>query len=327
MSKRENREELFDNETSEWETAPEKTYSREDKNQNELLQYMRELNRYPVIRDQKEVAELVERWRKNGDRQAYDRLVYGNTRLILSIAFKYLGHGGVSLLDLLQTGFIGLINALKKFDPKKAKLSTYASWWIKAEIGRLIPSTTTKRAFHLPPKTYQRISLLARSINGFFDQHNRWPNDQEVHDWIHTFDGANEKTQNVKNMTLREIKLCRRLLTERYYSLDAPLPTNGEEEGGRLLGDVTADPEMDVAKIAEARCQLSKVQAEIDKFEPRTRAILRLRLLEDKSLEEIGERFGVSRQAIQQIEKKAIEKIGRKLRISTAKDKQRRLRP
>ena len=274
----------------------------------ELQQYMRGLlNRYPVIKDPEKVVQLLERWRHHGDRRAYDQLVYGNSRLIISIAFKFQNQG-VPLLDLIQEGFIGLMKALETFDPKRGSLSTFATWWIRSLITRHIPYVTTKRPYSMTPKIYGMVGLMARSLKNFFNQKGYWPNDQEVHAWIHTADGTADETRNVKDMTMKKVKLCLRLIYEGYSSLDAPLAINGEEENDRSLSDVVADTTVDVEKIVESRLELNKL-------EPRTRTILRARLLDETTLGEIGKHFELSRERIRQIEKMGLEKIRRRKKV------------
>lgn len=274
---------------------------------DELQRYMRELSRYPVIRDRKEVVKLFRKWRKLGDRQAYDQLVYGNTRLIISIARKYLGQG-VPLLDLIQEGFIGLMKALEKFDPKRGKLSTYATWWIESLIARLIPYTSTKRPYSMTPKIYGMVGLTVKALRTFFDKNGYWPDNQEVYAWIHAVDGTADETRNVKDMTIKKVNLCLRLINERYSSLDTPLiATDGKS--AHSLSEVTADTTMDVDKIVESRLELNKIETKINKLKPRMSAILRARLLDEITLGEIGKRFELSRERIRQIEKSALEKI------------------
>ncbi len=282
---------------------------------NELQQYAQYLSRYPVIRDPKKVAGLFKRWKKHGDRQAYDQLVYSNTRLIIAIALKFRGCG-VPLPDLVQEGFLGLMRALEDWDETRASLGTHASWWIWSAMLQLISGISMKRPYRLPSKIYQRVGLVARIIKDFSDQYDRWPNDQEVYERIHAVDGTKDETRDLKHMTLREIKLCRRLLVERYCSLDSPpLPINGEEGKERFLSDVVADTKVDVDQIVESRYDLKKIEAEIDKLEPRERVIIRSRFLEEITLAEIGKSYGVSCERIRQIEEQVVKKIGQKLGI------------
>jgi RNA polymerase sigma factor (sigma-70 family) len=184
---------------------------------------------------------------------------------------------------------------------------------------RLIPEATTKRPYHLPPKIYQRVGLVARAISSLFDQYDRWPNDQEVYVWIHAADGTENETADLKHMTMREIKFCRRLLNERYDSLDSPLPTNGDGNSERSLREVTADTELGIDEIAQRQFDLNKIETEIDKLEPREKAIIRSRFMEEITLEEVSKNYGVSRERIRQIEKRTIEKIKCNLGIKPPK--------
>lgn len=286
---------------------------------NELQYYLRALRHYPVIRDPEKVVQLIERWRNHGDRQAYDQLVCGNSRLVVSIALKYIGQG-VPLPDLIQEGFIGLMKALNGFDPKLGSLSTYATWWIRSRILAQIPYIGTKRPYHLPIQTHQMVGLVAKALKNFLSQYGRWPDDQEVHALIHTVDGTTEETRLIKDMTMKNVRLCLRLVNEGCSSLDAPLGTNGEDN--RSLGEVIADTTMDVDKIVGSRLELNKIETEINRLELRTQLILRSHLLEGITLGEIGKRFELSRERIRQIEKNGLEKIKSKLKIKNDKLKQ-----
>ena len=278
---------------------------------NELRDYMHAFRQYPILRDRKKVAQLIKRWRNHKDRQAYDQLVYGNSRLIVSIALKYLSQG-VSLIELVQEGFIGMMRAVDNFDPKQGSLSTYATLWIKSSIIRQIPDIGARHPFHVPVHTHKMVGVVARALTSFFHQHNRWPeDDQELHAWIRTTNEAAEATKLSKSITMKNVKLCLRLLNAKYCSLDAPLTTNAENNGRALLGDVIADIKMDVEKIAENQERLNKIKVEINKLEPRTRQIIYSRWLEEMTLEEISKRFGLTRERIRQIEVSAIEKIKR----------------
>ena len=98
-----------------------------NKDWNELQPHTKHLSSYPVIRDPAKVIELYNQWKNHGDRRAYDRLVYSNTKLVISIAKKFGSWSGVSLSDLIQEGFLGLIRALENWDFNRSKLHTYAS--------------------------------------------------------------------------------------------------------------------------------------------------------------------------------------------------------
>lgn len=293
---------------------------------NRVMQgYVDQFSNYPVIEDPEKIAELLQLWRNKKDRLAYDQLVYGNVKLIISVARKNYFYSGVPPDDLVQQGFIGMMRALKTFDPALSSLSTYATIWIWAEMGRQVPSTTTKRAYSLPPKIYQNVALIATSIKSFCVKHGRRPDDQELNDWIHTADGTDKETQSTKRMTVREVELCRRLLSEKYPSLDAPLGiSNGPKaRDERVLSDIVADPTVDLEKTLERRHSLNKIAEEVNKLEPKARMVLRSRFIDEVTLREVSEYLNLSRERIRQIEKKALETIEQSLR---AKNRMLRLK-
>jgi RNA polymerase primary sigma factor len=277
----------------------------------ELQSYARQLCSYPVLRDRKKVTELIKRWRKYNDKQAYNQLIYGNTRLIISIACKYRNRGA-PLLDIVQEGFIGLARALESYDPKKGALSTYATLWIRATIQRLIRNTNEKLPYRLADRTCQMIGLVTSISNVFFNKNGRWPNDAEIYSVIHAADVATEKSKSIRNMTMKEVRFCLGIIFERYISLNAPTAANGANNTNPL-GDVVADPMMRTDEIVEKRILQNKLAAKMRNLKPRIREILYLRFWEEMTLSEIGKRFGLSRERVRQIEENGLECLRRGL--------------
>lgn len=286
-----------------------------DRIQDEFAYYIRQLKDYPIL-DEKEVVQLVERWQKHKDLKARDRLVYSNTRLVISIALQFTTRG-MPLVDLVQEGTIGLIKAINKFDLQLGnKLSTYATFWIRTEISRA--SSGYKRPYYLQPKIEQMVTLIARAISSFFNQYGWLPDDKEVLDWIHTLRGTEDETQLAKAMNMEHVKLCRCILTERSFSLDTPLLSYYGTDRRVTYGDMMADEKPGPETIAEARQELEelsgtlkRVETEINALDPRERAIVHSRLQEGKTLQEIGDVFQISRERIRQIEEKTLKRIGK----------------
>ena len=282
--------------------------------------YMRELQRYPVIRNKKEVAQLVERWRTHKDKRvreaAYDQLVYGNSKLVFSIARRYTNFG-MSLYDLLQEGFIGLMRAIETFNPQKGMLSTYATFWIRLTIIRALADQS--RTIRIPVFTVGRMTHVNRILNEFFGKHNRFPTDQEAYDAIHAKDGTAYETVVGKNMKLKDVKSCRALSCTKTVSLDAPPPSNHANESHLSLGEVIIDSKVDTEAIVEVS-RMQKAALERLKHRTtgklRTLTILRMRFELNMTLEDTGQRIGITKERVRQIEKNILTKIAKDLKTT-----------
>lgn len=279
--------------------------------------YMQELRRFPVARDSETVAKLVEQWRTRGDQQAYNQLVYGNSRLVLSIAGRYKNRG-LALFDLVQEGFIGLMRALEDFDPKQSKISTYATLWIRQAILHALANHS--RAIRIPRGQQSKMSCIRRAIKDFSVKYERQPNNQEVYDGIHALDGTENETATSKKMTLRDVDFYRTLLFETEVYLDEP--ANPTLKDSRSFGEILADSRVDIRTDIDARRLqqnvLERIKCRLQEEENpwQMLTILRFRFEFDQTLEYTGDRFGISRERIRQIEKKFITKIAEDLKTT-----------
>jgi RNA polymerase primary sigma factor len=290
--------------------------------------YLREIGRVPLLtaRLEVELAILLERgghaerrlivsqldldWRRTceGDalrgRQARRRLTEANLRLVVSVAKKYIGRG-MSLLDLIQEGNIGLIRAVEKFDYVKGyKFSTYATWWIRQAITRAIADQA--RTIRVPVHMVETINKLIRTSRRLLQELGREPTADEI--------GAEMQIPAEK---VREIIKA----SQEPVSLESPI---GEEEDSRL-GDFVEDASA-LAPAEAASHQLLREQMEnvLDSLSGRERRVLQLRFgLDDgrsRTLEEVGKEFGVTRERIRQIEAKALRKLRHPSRSKKLKD-------
>ena len=253
--------------------------------------YLSEIGRVPLIDAKKEV-ELARRIRK-GDASAKQQLAEANLRLVVSIAKKYIGRG-LSFLDLIQEGNIGLFRAVEKFDPERGfKFSTYATWWIRQAITRAIADQA--RTIRIPVHMVETINKLTHTQRRTVQELGREPTVEEL---------AVELGMDVKKVR-HILKISQDII-----SLEAPV---GSEEDN-TLGDFIEDKEA-ISPFEATNKELKKENVhEMLKFlTPRERKIIEMRFgLSDgigHTLEEVGKEFGVTRERIRQIEAKVLQKM------------------
>lgn len=264
--------------------------------------YLKEIGRVPLLTAEEEV-ELAKRI-EAGDEQAVRELAEANLRLVVSIAKRYVGRG-MQFLDLIQEGNLGLIKAVEKFDYRKGfKFSTYATWWIRQAITRSIADQA--RTIRIPVHMVETINKLTRISRQLLQELGRAPTPEEI---------AEEMDLPVERV--REIMK----IAQEPVSLETPI---GEEEDSHL-GDFIEDQEATAPAEAAAFTMLQEQLGQVlESLTPREQEVLKLRFgLEDgrgRTLEEVGQVFGVTRERIRQIEAKALRKLRHPSRSKKLKD-------
>ena len=264
--------------------------------------YLKDIGNYPLLSAEEE-AELAQR-AADGDREAKKRLEEANLRLVVSIAKKYVGRG-MQFLDLIQEGNIGLIRAVDKFDYSKGfKLSTYATWWIRQAITRAIADHS--RNIRLPVHMVETHNKIKKAANLILSQTNREPTHEEIAEMIGI---TPEKVREV-------IRFSQDTL-----SLETPIGEEEDSHLGDFLPDDNAPAPEESASNTLLKEQLNEV---LDTLTESEAMVLKLRFgLEDnkaRTLEEVGERFDVTRERIRQIEAKALRKLRHPSRSKRLRD-------
>ena len=253
--------------------------------------YLKEIGKVPLLSAEEEI-ELAKRM-EQGDVAAKKRLSEANLRLVVSIAKRYVGRG-MLFLDLIQEGNMGLIKAVEKFDYRKGyKFSTYATWWIRQAITRAIADQA--RTIRIPVHMVETINKLIRVSRQLLQQYGREPQPEEI-----------AAEMGISEDKVREIMK----IAQEPVSLETPL---GEEEDSHL-GDFIPDDDAPAPAEAAARTLMKEqLLNALKTLTPREEMVLKLRFgLEDgrqRTLEEVGREFKVTRERIRQIEAKALRKL------------------
>ncbi|WP_422444169.1 RNA polymerase sigma factor RpoD [Thermoanaerobacterium sp. DL9XJH110] len=264
--------------------------------------YLKEIGKVPLLSAEEEI-ELAKRIEK-GDKEAKRRLAEANLRLVVSIAKKYVGRG-MLFLDLIQEGNLGLIKAVEKFDYRKGyKFSTYATWWIRQAITRAIADQA--RTIRIPVHMVETINKLIRVSRQLLQELGREPLPEEI---------AEEMEIPVEKV--REIMK----IAQEPVSLETPIGEEEDSHLGDFIPDEDAQAPADAAAYLLLKEQLEDV---LETLTPREEKVLRLRFgLDDgkpRTLEEVGQVFGVTRERIRQIEAKALRKLRHPSRSKKLKD-------
>ena len=256
-----------------------------------LQLFLNEAGRWPLLTAEEEV-ELAKRIER-GEKAAKDLMVNSNLRLVVSIAKRYQGHG-LSLLDLIQEGIIGLIRAVEKFDYRKGfKFSTYATWWIRQAVARAIADKA--RTIRIPVHMVEKLNKVVHIERQLVQRLGREPNPEEIAEEL--------------EMTTEEVREILRM-AQLPVSLEKPIGEEEDSELGDFVEDDQAESPFDTASLSLRR---EDIEAALGSLPDRERRVIELRfgLLGEApcTLEEVGRAFGVTRERIRQIENNTLKRL------------------
>jgi RNA polymerase primary sigma factor len=253
--------------------------------------YLREIGQVKLLTPLEEI-ELAARIR-NGDKKAREQMIKANLRLVVKIAHDYEGLG-LPLLDLINEGNIGLMKAVERFDPSKGgKLSTYGAWWIKQSIKRALANQS--KTIRLPVHLVDKISKMRRTAMRLQEEFGREPTDEELGEEL--------------GITASRVAQLRTAAI-RPASLDAPIGDDDSNDFAEIVQDENAETPYEQLEEKTVTKMLNEMVQTLD---PREAMILRYRFGLDggseRTLEEVGEKFGVTRERIRQIQNIALKKL------------------
>jgi RNA polymerase primary sigma factor len=257
--------------------------------------YLRQIAQYPLLTPAQEIT-LAAKIRK-GDKKAKEEMIRANLRLVVKIARDY-ANLGLPLMDLISEGNIGLVKAVERFDPAKGgKLSTYGAWWIKQSIKRALANQG--KTIRLPVHLVDKIAKIRRVGASLSDELGREASDEEIAEEI----GMNAgKVSRLKQAAIRPT------------SLDAPVGDEDSTEFGELVGDEAAVDPFENLSEKNLQVELGDLLGQLDEREKRIiSARFGLEGSDPITLEEVGEKFGVTRERIRQLQNIALAKMRRAL--------------
>ena len=268
-------------------------------NEGSLTHYLQQIKKFPMLTEKQEVS-LAKKWRDKGDTSAAHELVTSHLRLVAKIAMGYRGYG-LPVTELISEGNIGLMQAVKKYDPDKGfRLATYAMWWIRAAIQEYV----------LKSWSLVKIGTTAAQKKLFF-------NLKKLKGKLSDYNEGSLKPHQLSeiasqlNVSEKEVSEMEGRMSGNDYSLNAVVSADGQEEWQEWLVDEDADHEVKIAEKEEVTKRKELLSKAIDVLNEREKYIIQGRKLSEdpKTLEELSKEYNISRERIRQIEERAFQKL------------------
>ena len=279
-------------------------------NEGSLSHYLQQIKKFPMLTEKQEI-NLANKWKNEGDTSAAHQLVTSHLRLVAKIAMGYRGYG-LPVTDLISEGNIGLMQAVKKYDPDKGfRLATYAMWWIRAAIQEYV----------LKSWSLVKIGTTAAQKKLFF-------NLRKLKNQLSDYSDGNLKPHQVKEIADRldvsekEVTEMEGRMSGNDYSLNAVVSAEGDEEWQEWLVDEDADHEIKIAENEEISKRKELLSKAINILNDREKNIIKDRKLSEdpKTLDELSKEYKISRERIRQIEERAFQKLQMEM-LNLAKEK------
>jgi RNA polymerase sigma-32 factor len=265
--------------------------------------YLRKAMRAPMLDADRE-HHLAVRWRQDGDERALHELTTAYLRLVVAMASRF-RHYGLPMSDLVQEGNVGLMQAAMRFEPSRAvRFSTYAAWWIRSSM----------QDFVLRNWSIVRTGTTSAQKSLFFNLRRLRARIGDVGDAVMNAE-ARASVARALGVSERDVDNMAARLSAPDRSLNAPLSEDGDGEWQDMLADEAADPEVEAMAVHDGAARVELVREAMGDLSERERLIIRERKLEEQSatLESLGQRLGISKERVRQIESHALEKLRRAL--------------
>jgi len=272
-------------------------------NEGSLATYLQQIKRFPILTAEEEYM-LAKRYKEHGDTKAAHKLVTSHLRLVAKIAMGYRGYG-LPVTDLISEGNVGIMQAVKKFDPEKGfRLATYAMWWIRAQIQEYV----------LHSWSLVKIGTTAAQKKLFF-------NLKKIKNQLESIDDGNLSPENVREIANRldvkevEVTNMESRLFSGDQSLNVHLGYEGDTEWQDLIEDERETQDKIYENTNEHKYRKKLFEKALIVLNEREKEIIKLRRLRDKpkKLEELSQQFKISRERVRQIEEKALEKLQKEI--------------
>ena len=279
--------------------------------ENNLSRYLQDIRKFPMLGADHEFM-LAKRWQEDGDVDAAHSMVTSHLRLVAKIAMGYRGYG-LPMADLIAEGNVGMMQAVKRFDPDRGfRLSTYAMWWIRAAIQEYI----------LHSWSLVKIGTTAAQKKLFFNLRKIKAQLKSIDDGDMA-DGTVKTIADKLNVSDTEVVNMNRRLAAPDHSLNTPVREEGEGEWQDWLVDESPDQESVVANAEEFDLRHRLLENAMEGLSERERHILQERKLRDApvTLEELSKEYGISRERVRQIEVRAFEKLQASMRAAAAEQR------